>query len=52
MIPTEEVDRRGVHVVNVAGMRRAVAGLAVAASYTLTDGFPITGLGSPTTAYS
>jgi ribonuclease HII len=50
VIPTEEVDRRGIHVVNVAGMRRAVATLGVAAAYTLTDGFPIAGMPSPTCA--
>ena len=50
VIPTEEVDRRGIHVVNVAGMRRAVATLDVAAAYTLTDGFPIPGMPSPTCA--
>ena len=28
VIPADEVDRRGVHVANIEGMRRAVAGLA------------------------
>ncbi len=50
VIPTVEVDRRGVHQANVAGMRRAVAGLAVLPSYTLTDGFPIPGMPSPSCA--
>ncbi len=50
VIPTGEVDRRGVHVANVTGMRRAVARLAVAPSYTLTDGFPIPGMPSPACA--
>ena len=46
VIPTFEVDRRGVHVANVAGMRRAVATLGVLPCYTLTDGFPIPGMPS------
>ncbi len=50
VIPTHEVDRRGVHQANVAGMRRAVAGLSVMPSYTLTDGFPIPGMPSPSCA--
>ncbi len=50
VIPTREVDRRGVHVANVAGMRRAVSTLAVAPSYTLTDGFPIAGMPSASCA--
>ncbi len=50
VIPTHEVDRRGVHQANVAGMRRAVAGLSVLPSYTLTDGFPIPGMPSPSCA--
>lgn len=32
-IPSAEVDRRGVHVANIEGMRRAVAGLAVRPGY-------------------
>lgn len=50
VIPTQEVDRRGVHVANVAGMRRAVSTLDVMPHYTLTDGFPIAGMPSPTCA--
>ncbi|HEX4430026.1 MAG TPA: ribonuclease HII [Frankiaceae bacterium] len=50
VIPTAEVDRRGVHQANVAGMRRAVAGLSVLPGYTLTDGFPIPGMPSPSCA--
>lgn len=50
VIPTREVDRRGVHVANVAGMRRAVATLATVPCYTLTDGFPIPGMPSPSCA--
>lgn len=47
VIPPEEVDVRGLHVCNLAGMRRALAGLAVRPDYVLTDGFPVDGLGSP-----
>jgi ribonuclease HII len=50
VIPTREVDGRGVHFANVAGMRRAVAGLPTTPCYTLTDGFPIPGLPSPSCA--
>jgi ribonuclease HII len=50
VIPTLEVDRRGVHQANVSGMRRAVAGLSVLPCYTLTDGFPIPGMPSPSCA--
>ena len=47
IIPPDEVDRRGLHVCNLAAMRRALAGLAVRPSYVLTDGFPVDGLGTP-----
>ncbi|MGZ4664192.1 MAG: ribonuclease HII [Frankiaceae bacterium] len=47
VIPSAEVDRRGLHVSNVEGMRRAVAGLAPAPQYVLLDGFPVKGLGRP-----
>lgn len=50
VIPTAEVDRRGVHVANVEGMRRAVAHLAVPPGYVLTDGFPVPGFGRPALA--
>lgn len=51
MIPAGEVDRRGVHVANIEGMRRAVAALtAVTPGYVLTDGFPVRGFGSPALA--
>jgi ribonuclease HII len=46
-IPPGEVDRRGLHVCNLAAMRRALAGLSVRPSYVLTDGFPVDGLGTP-----
>ena len=44
---SHEVDRRGVHVANIEGMRRAVAGLARPPGYVLTDGFPVRGLRPP-----
>jgi len=47
VIPPQEVDRRGLHVCNVIGMRRALAQLSVAPSYVLTDGFPVPGLDVP-----
>ena len=47
VIPSAEVDRRGLHVANVEGMRRAVAGLEPAPEYVLLDGFPVKGLGRP-----
>ncbi len=50
VISAQEVDARGLHVCNVEGMRRAVAGLTPRPSYALTDGFPVPGLGMPTLA--
>lgn len=47
VISHEECDRLGMHVANVEALRRAVAKLAVAPSYVLTDGFPVDGLGAP-----
>jgi len=50
VIPPTEIDRRGVHVANVEGMRRAVAALADPPGYVLTDGFAVRGLGRPALA--
>jgi ribonuclease HII len=47
VIPATEVDREGLQVCNLAGMRRALAALATPADYVLTDGFPVAGLGVP-----
>jgi ribonuclease HII len=47
IIPPDEVDRRGVHVANIEGMRRAVAGLRVRPGYVLSDGFRVPGLPMP-----
>jgi ribonuclease HII len=46
-IPSVEVDRRGVHVANIEGMRRAVAGLSARPGYVLSDGFRVPGLPMP-----
>jgi ribonuclease HII len=46
-IPSGEVDSRGVHVANIEGMRRAIAGLPVRPGYVLSDGFRVPGLPMP-----
>jgi ribonuclease HII len=50
VIEPAEIDRRGLHVCNVAGMRHALAGLAVRPGYVLTDGFAVPGLAVPALA--
>jgi ribonuclease HII len=50
IIPAVEIDRTGLHVCNVAGMRRALAGLRGRPGYVLTDGFPVRGLPAPALA--
>src|SRR5664280_448762 len=50
LVPPAEIDRAGLHVCNVAGMRRAVAALRLRPSYVLTDGFPVRGFGAPSLA--
>jgi ribonuclease HII len=50
VVPPAEVDSRGVHIANVAGMRRAVARLAGPPGYVLTDGFRVPGLAVPNLA--
>ena len=47
VIESDECDRLGMHVANIEALRRAVALLDVPASYVLTDGFPVDGLGVP-----
>src|SRR3954464_12963546 len=47
IIPATEVDSRGLHVCNLAAMRRALASLETQPEYVLTDGFPVDGLGVP-----
>jgi len=50
VIPPAEIDRLGLHVCNVAGMRRALAGLTICPGYVLTDGFEVPGLAVPALA--
>jgi ribonuclease HII len=47
VVPPQECDRLGMHVANVAALRRALARLDVRPSYVLTDGFPVDGLEVP-----
>jgi ribonuclease HII len=47
VVPPAEVDSRGLHVCNLAAMRRALASLAMRPDYVLTDGFSVDGLGVP-----
>jgi ribonuclease HII len=50
IIPAAEIDACGLHVCNIAGMRRALAGLSCRPGYVLTDGFAVRGLGIPALA--
>ena len=50
VVPPQEVDRAGLHVMNVRAMRQAVLRLDPCPSYVLTDGFPILGMPAPTLA--
>jgi ribonuclease HII len=50
VIPSATVDARGLHVMNLEGMRRALARLSVRPAYVLTDGFPVPGLTAPSLA--
>jgi len=50
VIPPTEIDHLGLHVCNIAGMRRALAGLACKPAYVLTDGFAVRGLAIPALA--
>jgi ribonuclease HII len=50
IIPATEIDACGLHVCNIAGMRRALAGLSIRPGYVLTDGFAVRGLGVPALA--
>ncbi|WP_308188623.1 ribonuclease HII [Nocardia spumae] len=47
VIPAWEIDAIGIHVANIEGMRRAVAGLEVRPGYVLTDGFRVPGISVP-----
>ncbi len=50
IIPSGDIDRLGLHVCNVSGMRRALAALTSRPGYVLTDGFPVRGLAVPALA--
>ncbi|HYB48959.1 MAG TPA: ribonuclease HII [Streptosporangiaceae bacterium] len=50
VIGSGQIDAAGLHVCNVAGMRRAYAGLRCRPGYVLTDGFPVRGLPVPALA--
>ena len=50
VVPSTEVDRCGLHVMNVQAMRQAVARLDPCPSYVLTDGFAIGGMPAPALA--
>jgi ribonuclease HII len=50
VVPPQEVDRCGLHVMNVRAMRQAVGRLEPAPSYVLTDGFPVAGMPAPALA--
>lgn len=47
VIEPGDCDRLGMHVANVAALRRALLRLDVAAGFVLTDGFGVDGLGVP-----
>jgi len=47
VVSADEVDARGLHVCNLAAMRRALATLSVQPEYVLTDGFRVDGLAVP-----
>ncbi len=50
VVPPQEVDRCGLHVMNVRAMRQAVLRLDPCPSYVLTDGFPVAGMPAPALA--
>lgn len=47
VVPPQEVDRSGLHVMNLRAMRQAITQLNPCPSYALTDGFPVPGLPVP-----
>ncbi len=47
VIPPGDVDRLGLHVANIQGMRTALARLSVSPDYVLSDGFAVPGVGRP-----
>jgi ribonuclease HII len=50
VVPSDDVDRCGLHVMNVRAMRQAVLRLDPCPSYVLTDGFAIGGMPAPALA--
>jgi ribonuclease HII len=50
IVSAAEIDAYGLHVANLAGMRRALGTLTPKPGYALTDGFPVRGLPVPNTA--
>lgn len=50
VVPSTQVDRCGLHVMNVRAMRQAVLRLDPCPSYVLTDGFAIAGMPAPALA--
>jgi ribonuclease HII len=50
IVPPQEVDRCGLHVMNIRAMRQAVQRLDPLPSYALTDGFPVSGMPVPALA--
>jgi ribonuclease HII len=50
VVPAAEIDAYGLHVANLAGMRRAIGRLEPRPQYALTDGFSVSGLPVPSTA--
>ena len=50
VVPSRDVDRCGLHVMNVRAMRQAVLRLEPCPSYVLTDGFAIGGMPAPALA--
>lgn len=47
LVPAAECDRLGMHVADIAALRRALARLPVAPAFVLSDGFPVDGTGAP-----
>ena len=47
VVAPQQVDRHGLHVMNLRAMRQAVHRLTPCPSYVLTDGFPVPGLPAP-----
>jgi ribonuclease HII len=50
VVPPSDIDRYGVHALNLEGMRRAVARLRSHPGYVLTDGFRVPGFTAPSVA--